>query len=98
MTAPTAERVAELLAELGDTPDAVADKLRALGVKGYRNDCGACPIAAYLAVGTDYAGIEVSGYSVFVDDVRATGLPQSVAGFIRSFDRGVYLDLVEASS
>jgi hypothetical protein len=39
---------AEALAALGDTPDAVAETLRAGGWRGSRKACGACPVAVYL--------------------------------------------------
>ena len=38
----------EAIAALGTTPEQVTDKLREMGIKGYRRMAGSCPIAKYL--------------------------------------------------
>lgn len=38
----------EAIAALGTTPEQVTDKLREMGIKGYRQMAGSCPIAKYL--------------------------------------------------
>jgi hypothetical protein len=73
-------RVTAALAELGDTRDAVADRLRALNIKGYRNDENLCPIALYLARIDQGWVVEVLKGGVYIDD---------------GDERGIYLDLVD---
>lgn len=50
MTAPTPlERLEQALAELGAlTPDGIADRMQALGIKGERHKLCRCVLAAYL--------------------------------------------------
>lgn len=92
----TAERMLATLAELGTTPDAVADRLRALGIKGGRGQLCGCPIAVYIrtrlgvraAVSADL--IQWGAWPAWVDLIP----PLAVAAFIRRHDQGVYLDLV----
>lgn len=94
--------VAKLLADLGDTADAVADRLRALGIKGKQAWACACPVANYL-VRNGYEGAVFSAEEYAIpnpDDVWnvLTGrTPQPVGLFIDRFDEGVYLDLVEVA-
>lgn len=105
VTAPTAERVAALLAELGDHSDAIADRFRALGLKGVRKAVDCCPVAAYLQnCGIEGAMVDAdSNDELFVRDFDRTlvgpvEFPGAVADFVLAFDRGVYLDLVEVPS
>lgn len=93
--------VTELLADLGGTADAVADRLRALGIKGTRHDGCSCPIANLLrSNGCGTSELEVSNYHVYPtgslipNDQEVPQLPPPVTQFIRRFDEGVYLDLV----
>lgn len=92
-------RVTAALAELGDTPDAVADSLRAKGIKGARRAECDCPVANYLRTLDGISEIEVSGTEVFlgpsIDQGIGIEMPVSVAGFVHHFDEGVYLDLVD---
>jgi hypothetical protein len=93
--------VTRLLDQLGNTPDAVADRLRALNVKGARIACGPCPIEIYLlcsdlnpaqvVVGDTYATLD---FGDPVDQRVNVRLPAAVTAFIHRFDDGVYLDLV----
>ena len=95
--------VAKLLADLGDTADAVADRLRALGSKGFKADACRCPVARYIETQSTYTGPAVAQDTTVVDDpdesCRAPEAltPGPVKEFICRFDRGVYLDLVEVA-
>jgi hypothetical protein len=101
VTAPTPlERLEQALAELGAlTPDGIADRMRALGIKGVREKSCECPLARYLDPrGID--GVRVSPHfgptwvAWFMGTVVEVTLPSTVAEFAVRFDRGVYLDLV----
>ena len=88
--------VAELLAGLGDTPDAVADTLRARGIKGVREHCCACPIAELLKRnGIPNPHVECARVWPDPDSMWkvSTRMPAAVQVFIDRFDEGVYLDL-----
>lgn len=89
--------VAELLAGLGDTPDAVADTLRAKGIKGKRGDFCGCPVARCVQelLGTENANVS-DVWVYFVAGRVPT--PRPVSDFLSLFDRGVYLDLVEVEA
>lgn len=99
--------VAELLAGLGDTPDAVADTLRARGIKGVPGDCERCAVATLIRRETGLGAQvclyptpegEVTGTAYLrtgPDDEVRVALPDAAARFARRFDEGVYLDLVE---
>lgn len=94
MTAATV-RVEQLLAELGDTADAVADRLRALEIKGVRgSDCN-CPVAEYLKR-AGLTDVSVGDWIFTGQDADELDTPQVIRDFIERFDKGVYLDLVEA--
>lgn len=88
--------IAQLLAELGDTADDVADRLRALGIKGERGVGEHCPIANLLH-SNGYEGAEVDTDTIYPEgsfgDVEVDA-PEPVEEFIRRFDDGVYLDLI----
>ena len=87
--------LAQALAELPDTADGIADRMRALGIKGKRHYITCCPLATFLRDkgirGAVIDGMEASIRGV--DDF--TPLTGSQAEFVRRFDAGVYLDLVE---
>lgn len=94
-------RATAALAELGDTPDAVADRLRALEIKGWMGSESMCPIAVYLARLDDTWVVEVLGEQAFISDDEITtvevDLPEPVSLFVRRFDQGVYLDLADGA-
>lgn len=99
----TTTRTARRLDELGPTADDVADKLRALGIKGELEHSNACPVANYLGRDTTLTGVEVleTVAEVWVGhpDLAVkfeVPVPPPVEMFIRRFDAGVYLDLVAA--
>lgn len=95
-----AEMLAQALADLGDTPDAVADHLRSLGLKGKPVSGDCCPIARYL-VQRGFEWASVNHLSVLVNNParefaqHIEPCPKPVRRFIQRFDDGVYLDLVE---
>jgi hypothetical protein len=92
-----ARRAVRLLTDLGSTGDAIADRLRALGIKGAQCFAGNCPLATYLATHGIAAFVSCDELSVPVTDnvfVRLA-VPAAAAVFIKNFDRGVYLDLVD---
>lgn len=90
----TAADLADMLATLGDTPDAVADQLRALGIKGGQSDYCGCPIARYLLQSGAYTCVFVAPSEILADaDMIQTPMP--IALFIGRFDVGDYPDLAQ---
>lgn len=93
--------LAEALAELPDTADGIADRMRALGIKGKRQDDYCCPIANFLmGKGFEEACVGESWIEVCDDDSGSeeADTPPAVSEFVSRFDAGVYLDLVEVAS
>lgn len=94
-----ADRLADLLHSLGDNADAIADRLRALEIKGLRKDCATCPLAEFLrhVGGYDEAYVGDAAITAYrANEPRAEVVPPpAVVAFIERFDKGVYLDLVE---
>ncbi len=93
--------VARLLADLGDTADAVADRLRALGIKGKHRHSYECPVAKLLHA-NGYPDVEVDNGWTWPDGSTDNAIPEvanpaPVGEFIQRFDAGVYLDLVEVA-
>lgn len=90
----TAADLTNMLAALGDTPDAVADQLRALGIKGGQSDYCGCPIANYLLQSGAYTCVFVAPSEILADaDMVQTPMP--IAAFIGRFDVGDYPDLID---
>ena len=86
----------EALAQLPDTADGIADRMRALDIKGCQDMGGHCPLARWL----EREGFE----EAIVERRNATAkgyfwveMPQAAREFVDRFDDGVYLDLVGAS-
>jgi hypothetical protein len=96
MTAAVAPRVIEAITDLGDTPDAIADRLRALGIKGRPGACDTSPLARFIQT-IPGAGDAYAGYDTV--DLRngeaPLDLPEAAVEFGARFDRGVYLDLID---
>jgi len=92
--------LAQVLAELPDTADGIADRMRALGIKGKRGRSCCCPLANYLvSEGFDQAIVGESWIEVLYDSGSVEcDTPPVIAEFIDRFDAGVYLDLVEVAS
>jgi hypothetical protein len=96
------ERIDKLLAGLGDTPDAVADSLRAKNIAGIPSDGECCPVANLIAAECPEAaagqwGAEADwwveiGYVRTPDGI--VDLPPPVKEFINLFDEGevIYVD------
>jgi len=95
---------AGLLAELGDSPDEVAETLRATGVRGVPRDNRSCAVALYLSalVGSEprIRSVTVGHCSLTINlvapsDSRPAGrlqvqLPKPVRRFVAAFDARQY--------
>ncbi len=98
-TITTDDELAVLLATLGDTPVAVAETLRAKGIKGRPCESSRCPIANWLVTETGAVTVEVDS-DIYFRHAGAHGLwidptPDAVAEFIRRFDEGDFPDLID---
>lgn len=92
MTVPVDVRTA--LDRLGGTSDAVADTLRAKGVRGVRNYYADCPVAVWLRGEFPGAPIEVGVGYVFIDGAEVVMMPEPVRDFVHDFDvAGWHADL-----
>lgn len=99
----TAEQVTAALTELGSSAEAIADRLRALEIKGTRGDACECPIAVYLHRRFGIRAVVSSGPGSTVDWRSGPGwhaicTPMPIVDFIGRHDRGVYLDLVPTTT
>jgi hypothetical protein len=88
---------------LGANADEVADRLRALGVKGRQHMPHQCAIANLLLLDDQVAAVEVleSVAEVWLIDAAEpveVPVPEPTGAFIAEFDRGVHLDLVEVTA
>jgi len=92
-----------LLAELGDSPDKVAETLRVTGVRGVPRDNRSCAVALYLSalVGSEprIRSVAVGHCSLTINlvapDSRPAGrlqvqLPKPVRRFVAAFDARQY--------
>jgi hypothetical protein len=105
MTAPAASvelLVTEALRDLGqrETADAVANEMRAAGIKGTQDDTCTCPLANYLTQlpGVDQVEVLDNHVYLWVGDQAEPAvieLAESVSNFVYLFDQGVFLDLVD---
>lgn len=91
--------------ELGTTPDAVANALRALGIQGVRNTVRFLnPVVRYAHTRTPAAnGIDIilgdRLRMVFANgDVQEVAVPDAVLRFLDDFHRGRYPDLEMSTS
>lgn len=98
MSGDLKERIEEMLAGLGDTADAVADSLRAKGIKGNSTDGECCPIANLLSAEFPEAangnwGDKAGCWWVDLGGIRTPQGPIKPPGavneFISVFDDGV---------
>jgi hypothetical protein len=106
----TATRVRQLLTALYDPTnttvdpaDQVANRLRALDIKGHTDSPHSCPVARYLLTAD---GVVISGIAVSPDEIALLLIDgdtetyeyvdptDAVAKFVVRFDHGVYLDLI----
>jgi hypothetical protein len=98
----TRTAVTQLLTQLGDDPNTVAQRLHAAGIRGERCNEGTCPIATYLlASDLRLARVQVIGnIAVFGDPDRPFALGEyvklsdAVDEFIHRFDNGAYPQLL----
>ena len=79
----------EKLEALGSTPDAVAESLREMGIRGRQGDIQACPLARYLGPGY-YVGANSFWRVLGV----SRPLPQACSRFRERFDARRYPDLL----
>lgn len=99
------QRITDLLAGLGDTPDAVAARLGEMGIRGVVKEPELCPIAMVVRTvdGADEVGyLNVCNSAMTLDDTawevpEPIELPPAVKAFVRAFDGGLYPDLIEAA-
>ena len=94
-----ADKLTRLLADLGDSPDAVAAFLEGQGVTGCRMQATHCPVAEYLKRATGHRRVAVDMASVITlgerGDLGAHALtPVPVSDFIERFDRGLFPALI----
>lgn len=90
-------KVEQLLQQLGDTAEEVAQHLRYHGIKGRPCQPGTCPISRYLrangvyeaTTGTRDAGGKVGDYSI------SSNLPPAVKAFVALFDHDHFPELKE---
>src|SRR4051812_9007480 len=95
------ETVSRLLAELGQTPDEVAESLRAEGVQGLRNAARFMnPVVRWVMRGAELSPAHVDLTQGDRLSVRPPGggraevpLPPAVHQFLAEFDGGKYPDL-----
>lgn len=92
-----ARRAVQLLVDLGATADKMADRLRALGIRGAQCFSNACPLGVYLETNgvTAYVSREEITVPVTDDTFVSVDVPAAVATFVTRFDGGVYLDLID---
>lgn len=96
----TIRRALQLLTKLGDTSDAIADRLRALGIRGVQCLSNICPLAVYLESQGITAYVSREEITVPVEggaDVRRP-VPAAIGVFVGRVDGGVYLDLIDAEA
>ncbi|MEU4241897.1 hypothetical protein [Actinoplanes sp. NPDC026619] len=85
-----------LLADLGDTPAAVAAALHNAGITGRPDSADRCPIAYYLFAHTGAVDLAVSREEIWVqwpDSNTFATTPAPIAQFIARFDARQYPNL-----
>jgi hypothetical protein len=91
----TADRIADLLDGLGDTADAIAERLAEAGITGQRTEAASCPIAHYLRHAEPrISHVDVFGTVIEVDtsdgDSVILATPDAVHEFVSLFDTKRY--------
>lgn len=98
-TPPLRTTILALLADLGDSPEAVAASLLARGIRGQRQNVHQGPLARYLRSNLPVMDLWIGGYSsvVFGDITHEQYVPLSpaVAMFEREWTEGGYPELEE---
>jgi hypothetical protein len=93
------DRLADLIADLGDTADAIAYRLAEAGITGQPTDATCCPIANYLRKvepSIDYVAVLGDAVDVLTtadDDVHLT-VSDAVNDFVSRFDLTQYPHLI----
>jgi hypothetical protein len=95
-----ADRIAELIADLGDTPDAIAQHLGDAGITGNLVDATCCPIANYLLAAEPCIDvIDVYGDTIAASTVTGEtahlSAPDAVNEFVTLFDTERYPHLID---
>jgi hypothetical protein len=91
------------LDQLGLTADDVADRLRALGIKGEPKCENHCALAVHLGQLDGVADVDVlETFALIYQHGQAKSitvdLPEAVQVFVHRFDDGVYLDLIQVDT
>jgi hypothetical protein len=84
-----------IVEKLGTNADAVARRLRKLGIKGEAGDPKSCPVANYLKTQFADTKILVDDSCVTVNGVTINS-PDAISAFVDAFDRNEYEYLVLA--
>lgn len=87
-------RVQELLRQLGDTPQDVANHLLKRQHRGRRDVADACPVANYLTA-SGMPGCLVGPGCIYRSGGRLIDLPHSVLLFVQQFDAGMHDELLD---
>lgn len=98
MTTDLITRLHAELVALGDTADAIADRLRAKGIKGLQQDDYRCPIAHLIrTLGVEEVAVCENAIQFLDNDCYGVEIatPEAIEQFIQNFDGGMYLDLVD---
>ena len=98
-----ADQIRDALAELGDSPDAIADRLRELDITGSMHGGGdTCPLYVYLhRAFPDVSWVTGSEVLVGKGPIGMSSqvvarLPVAAQEFVHAFDDDVYPDLAVA--
>jgi len=93
------EQAVSLLESMGGTPDAVAEFLKARGIKGLTDDAVNDPVCRFLRQELKSTDVCIEYGSVFVDTAGtwepSAALPDAVDTFLEAFDAEVYPDLID---
>jgi hypothetical protein len=84
-----------LLEQLGETPEQVAEALKAKGFKGKRKRAHCCPIYQYLTSHGLDVGVSPSEIALYDTTTKGCDItaPLPIKQFIYDFDLGKYPDL-----
>lgn len=96
---PTADRIRECLAELGETPSEIARCLASRGITGIMGDGSCCPLKNYLAAQDPiFRDAEIGTHTICFTDTdgveKEIPLSHAAAGLVERFDLGYFPDLI----
>ncbi len=93
------QEAAEKLAQLGNTSEEIAAKLRIVGIKGRRQEPKSCPLTHYLVqVDPRFRNFRIGNITVYdgtLDYEAGVDMETPVRQFVRDFDDGKYPYLEE---